>query len=90
MNFLFVSKDNFTGKMPIFQNEWTVFAPDLFAFWQYKSNITRHVHVSSRIHFKAINKEQNLSTEKPFCAEAQTGLDGWKKANLPALPLTSG
>jgi hypothetical protein len=31
-----------------------------------------------------------LSTEKPFRAEAQSGLAAWKKADLPAPPLTKG
>jgi hypothetical protein len=54
MNFLFVSKGNFTGKMPTFQNQRPFFVPDLFAFWRFESNITKHVHVSSRNQSKAV------------------------------------
>jgi Mn2+/Fe2+ NRAMP family transporter len=31
-----------------------------------------------------------LSTENPLRAEAQSGLDAWKKADLPAPPMTAG
>jgi hypothetical protein len=68
MNFLSVSKVNFTGKMAIFQNLCGGFAPDLFAFWRFESNITEHVHVSSRNQSKAVKRSKTCQP-KNLCAQ---------------------